>query len=135
MNFAGINYLAVVFAAVAAFVIGAFYYGLLSKPWMRAARLSPDAAKMDPVVFVTSFVAELVMAWVLAGVIGHLGAGEVSLWNGVVSGAFVWLGFIATTLVVNQRYEGFGWNLTIIDGLHWLLVSLAMGAIIGFMGV
>ena len=135
MSFAGINYLAVVFAAIAAFVIGALYYGLMSKPWMKAARLSPQGTGMNPVIFMTSFLAELVMAWVMAGVIGHLGSGEVTLWNGIISGAFVWLGFIATTLVVNQRYEGFGWDLTIIDGLHWLLVSLAMGGIIGFMGV
>ena len=48
---------------------------------------------------------------------------------------FVWLGFMATTLAVNQRYEGFGWDLTIIDGLHWLGVALIMGAVIGGFGV
>ena len=71
----------------------------------------------------------------VAGVIGHLGDGQVTLWNGIVSGFFVWLGFMATTLAVNQRYEGFGWDLTIIDGLHWLGVALIMGAVIGGFGV
>ena len=32
-------------------------------------------------------------------------------------------------------YEGFGWDLTIIDSLHWLGVTLIMGAIIGLWGV
>ena len=86
-------------------------------------------------LFVTSFVCELIMAWVLAGVIGHLGPGQVTLWNGVVSALFMWLGFIATTTAVNQRYQGFGWELTILDGLHWLGVAVIMGAVIGGWGV
>lgn len=135
MDFGGTNYLAIVAAAVAAFVFGAIYYGALGKPWMKAARIDPADAKMSPVLFVTSFVAELIMAWVLAGVIGHLGTGQVTLWNGVVSGFFIWLGFMATTVAVNQRYQGFGWDLTIIDGIHWLGVALIMGAVIGWWGV
>lgn len=75
------------------------------------------------------------MATMVAAVVGHLGPGEVTLANGVVSAFFLWVGFVATTLVVNHRYQGFGWDLSLIDGVHWLLVLLAMGAIIGAMGV
>lgn len=42
---------------------------------------------------------------------------------------------IATTIAVNQCYEGFGWDLTPIDWGHWLGVMLIMGAIIGRWGV
>lgn len=135
MAFAGMNYLAVLIAAIAAFVIGAIYYGVLGRPWMKAARIDPEAAQMSPVLFAISFVSELVMATMVAGVVGHLGPGEVTLVNGVVSAFFLWLGFVATTLIVNHRYQGFGWDLSLIDGGHWLLVLLAMGAIIGAMGV
>ncbi|MEP9374668.1 DUF1761 domain-containing protein [Mesorhizobium sp. KR1-2] len=135
MNFAGVNYLAILVAAIAAFAFGAVYYGALSKPWMKAARIDPTTAKMSPALFITNFFCELIMAWVLAGVLGHLGAGEVTLQNGLISGLFVWLGFIATTQAVNHRYQGFGWSLTIIDGLHWLGVTLIMGAILGWWGV
>ena len=135
MEFGGMNYLAILAAAVAAFAFGAVYYTALSKPWIRAARLRREEMKMSPVPFVTSFVAELVMAWILAGVIGHLGVGQVTFWNGVISAAFIWVGFIATTIAVNHRYQGFGWDLTIIDALHWLGVTLIMGAIIGWFGV
>ena len=75
------------------------------------------------------------MAYVLAGVLGHLGPGQVTLLNGVISALFVWAGFIATTITVNQRYQGFGWTLTLIDAGHWLGVALIMGAIIGWWGV
>lgn len=135
MAFAGMNYLAVLIAAIAAFVIGAIYYGALGKPWMKAARIDPASAQMSPVLFAISFASELVMATMVAGVVGHLGPGEVTLVNGIASAFFLWLGFVATTLVVNHRYQGFGWDLSLIDGVHWLLVLLAMGAIIGAMGV
>ena len=135
MDFAGLNYLAVIVAAVAGFAIGAGYYTLLGKPWIRAARIDPENARPLPPLLVTSFIALLIMAWVLAGVIGHLGEGQVTVVNGIISGGFVWLGFIATTVTVNQRYQGFGWDLTLIDAGHWLLVALAMGGIIGAFGV
>ncbi|WP_429814945.1 DUF1761 domain-containing protein [Ensifer sp. B1-9] len=135
MAFAGMNYLAVLIAAIAAFIIGAIYYGVLGKPWMKAARIDPASAQMSPVLFAISFASELVMATMVAGVVGHLGPGDVTLVNGIASAFFLWLGFVATTLVVNHRYQGFGWDLSLIDGVHWLLVLLAMGAIIGAMGV
>lgn len=136
MQFAGTNYLAILIAAIVAFVIGAIYYGALSKPWMKAARLDPDRPKpaMAPLM-ITTFVLELILAFVTAGVIGHLGMGQVTLMNGVISGLFIWAGIILTTMTINNRHQGFGWDLTLIDGLHWLLVMVGIGATIGLFGV
>ncbi|MAZ17651.1 DUF1761 domain-containing protein [Oricola sp.] len=133
MSFGGANYIAILVAAVAAYLAGAIYYGWLGKTWMKAARIDPAEAKMSLPLMVTGFVCELVMAWVMAGVIGHFG--DVTISTGLISGFLLWLGFMATTLTVNQRYQGFGWNLTIIDGIHWLIVALLMGGIIGAFGV
>lgn len=132
MTSAGVNYLAILIATIAAFAFGAAYYSVLSKPWIKAARIDTSQAKPLWPLLVNSFVCLLVMAWVLATLIGYFG--EVSFSTGVVSAFFVWLGFIATTTATNQRYEGFGWDLTIIDGLHWLGVALIMGAVIGWFG-
>lgn len=134
MSFGGINYIAVIVAAAAAFAFGAIYYGTLSKQWMKASRITPDQTAMSAGLFINSFACLLIMAWVLAGLIGHLGEGQTTLRNGIVSGAFVWLGFIATTLAVNHRYQFYGWDLTLIDGGHWLGVAVIMGAIIGWFG-
>jgi hypothetical protein len=135
MDFAGINYLSILLAAIAAFIFGAGYYGVLSKAWMRAGRIDAVHARPGAAVLGVTFGAELVMAWVLAGVIGHLGTGQVTLENGIVSGFFVWLGFMVTVMAVNHRYQAYGWDLTLIDGGHWLGVALIMGAIIGWLGV
>ena len=135
MVFAGANYLAIVVAAVAAFVFGALYYGALSTPWMKAGRIDAVHAKPGAALLAVTFICELIMAWAMAGVIGHLGQGQVTLWNGVVSAFFLWLGFMATTMAVNHRYQAYGWDLTIIDAGHWLGVALIMGAVIGWWGV
>jgi hypothetical protein len=64
---------------------------------------------------------------------GHLG--QITLINGVISGVFVWLGFVITTLAVNNSFAMRKPILIAIDGGHWLLVLVAMGAVIGGIGL
>jgi hypothetical protein len=139
MQFAGLNYFAVVVAAVASFMFGWLWYGvLLPKQWMRAVGKTEEEVKgkgPSPEPFIIAFVSQLVMAWVLAGVIGHLGPSEVTFRNGVISAFFIWLGFVITTLAVNHAFQGTKRDLTLIDGGHWLGVLLLQGAVIGLMGV
>lgn len=116
-------------AAVAAFIVGAVYYGVLAKPWAAAQGKSPDDFQPSPGLFITSFLAELIMAWMLMGVMGH--ASATTLQGGLISGFFIWFGFVITTMVVNHAYGDRTRALTIIDGGHWLLVLLAMGAVLG----
>jgi uncharacterized protein DUF1761 len=141
MSFAGINYLAVLIAAAAGWVAGAVWYMALAKPWMAAVGTTKekiDASKAQPgasLPFVFAFAACVIMAWVLAGVIGHLGPGQVTIRNGVISGAFCWLGFVITTMLVNNSFAMRSRMLLVIDGGYWLVVLALMGAIIGAMGV
>jgi hypothetical protein len=79
---------------------------------------------------VLSFLAELLMAYVLAGLIGHIGA--TSLRGGAISGAFVWAGFVLPTIAVNNAYPNRPWSLTVIDAGHWLGVLVIMGAAMGW---
>lgn len=131
MEFAGINYLAVLGAAVAAFMFGAAWYGGLSKQWMAAVGLS-EPPKPNPMIYALTFLCQLVIAWVLAGVMGHLS--QISVTGGMISAFFIWLGFVATTLIVNHRFQDASWSLTIIDGGHWLGVLMIMGIVIGLIG-
>ena len=134
MAFAHISYLATVAAALASFALGALWYGLLSRQWIAALGPGAASAKLTLGPMVISFIAELIMAIVLAGVIGHLGPGAVSVKNGVISGAFIWAGFVATTLVVNNAYAGRKLMLSVIDAGHWLGVLLLQGAVLGAIG-
>ncbi len=79
MTFAGMNYLAILIAAVAAWLAGAVWYMALGKPWMAALGMTPEEmheCRKRPgafLPFIYAFVANLIMAWVLAGLLGHLG--------------------------------------------------------------
>jgi hypothetical protein len=137
MTFTGMNYLAVLIAAIAGFGWGAGYYMTLSKPWLAAVGMTKEQmqANYTPKPFIISFVALVVMAWVLAGTLGHLGPGQVTLKNGIISALFLWLGFVVTTVFVNNAYPGRKYSLSVIDSIHWLGVLVIQGAIIGGMGV
>ena len=137
MTFAGMNYLAILLAALAAFGWGAAYYMTLSKQWLTAVGMSKEQMETNrtAVPFIISFVALLVMGWVLAGTLGHLGPGQVTLKNGIISALFLWLGFVVTTIFVNNAYPGRKYSLSVIDSIHWLGVVVIQGAIIGAMGV
>ena len=132
MTFAGISYLAVLIAAVAAFAFGAAWYGVLGKRWMAAVGMTEQPTP-SPAPFIIAFVCQLFMAWMLAGVIGHLG--DVSITTSLLSAVAVWGGFVLTTMVVNHRFQGVTWSLSVIDGGHWLGVLLIMGLVIGLFGV
>lgn len=139
MTFAGVNYIAVLVAASVAWIFGGIWYRLLAKPWRTAQGFTAeqvsarhgDHTAMWPLV--VSFVADLIMAWMLAGLLGHFGA--VTLDNGVITAFFIWFGFVITTLAVNNIFGLRRHALIVIDGLHWLGALLLMGAIIGAWGV
>jgi ABC-type sulfate transport system permease subunit len=131
------NWLAILIATVAGFVFGAAYYMSLSKPWLAAIGKTKEQiaaeGKGSPLPFIISIVALAVMAVVLAGTVGHLG--QVNLKGGVITALFMWLGFVITTMAVNNAFGQRKASLTIIDGIHWLGVLVIQGAIIGALGV
>ncbi|MFZ0423587.1 MAG: DUF1761 domain-containing protein [Xanthobacteraceae bacterium] len=141
MTFTGINYLAVAVAAVAAWLASAAWYMSLCKIYAAALGKTPEQVEIDRkkpgafLPFVLALVANLVIGWMLAGVLGHLGSGQVTLRNGIVSGAFLWFGFILTTIAVNYSFAGRDRRLFLIDVGNWLIVLLVIGAVIGAMGV
>ena len=83
--------------------------------------------------FIICLLALLVMAWMLAGLLGHIG--NITVRGGMISGAFVWTGFVITTMGVNHTFGGQKPMLTLIDGGYWLAVLVLMGAVIGAFGV
>ncbi|MBI1385929.1 MAG: DUF1761 family protein [Rhizobiales bacterium] len=138
MAFAGLSWWAVLAAAVISYAFGAAYYMALSKPWLAAVGKTEAEirASPSPLPFIVAFVSQLVMAIVLAGVIGHVaGTGPLSLKLGLISAALCFVGFVATTLATNHGFQDAPRTLTLIDGGHWLGVLLIQGAIIGAIGV
>lgn len=132
------DYAGVLAAAAAGYAFGAAWYLTLGKPWMRALGTTREALKAKvsaPLAFGSAAVAQLVIAFFLAGLVGHLTASGVpTVAGGIATGFFVWLAFVATTLTVNHRFQGARWSLTVIDAGHWLGVMLVQGLVIGLFG-
>jgi hypothetical protein len=128
-----VNYLAVVVAAAAAFLLSWAWYAITSAVWMKA--VGEKDRTLDPAIvpFIIAAVAYLLMAWMLAGLMGHLA--NVTVKGGVMTAFFVWAGFVLTTTIVNQTFQGRRAGVTLVDVGNWLAVLVLMGAIIGAFGI
>lgn len=138
MHLANINWLAVIIAAVAGWLVGAVWYSVLSKQWLAAQGKTMETAKQDaagqslPVLLIIVFVANLIMAVMLSGIMTHVGPFTVR--SGMISGALIWFGFVITAIATNYAFQGRKPMLTVIDGGYWLAVLLVVGGILGAFG-
>ena len=136
-----VNYLSILIAAVAAWLFGGVYYTALGKPWMAAqgktmeqcqAEYAGKSGAAKSVPFILVFVAEIIIAWALYGLLVHMNA--FTLRGGVISAVLCWFGFVVTTLTSNYAFHGRRPMLTVIDSGAWLGAFVIMGAIVGWMG-
>lgn len=139
MTFAGLNWIAIFIAAAAGFGFGAIWYGLFGKAWMKAADISEEdvkgtdgGKKPSPLPFVFAIAANLIMAFTLAGFMGHM---VIDVSHGLITAGLIWFGFVLTTIIVNYSFQMRPFSLSVIDAGHWLGVLLIMGCIIGYVGV
>jgi hypothetical protein len=70
-----INFVAVLAAGIAGWLVGAVWYGALGKVWMAAAGIEcPDGKRPMPIgPMIVAFVAQIIIALMLAGLMGHMG--------------------------------------------------------------
>lgn len=134
-----INWVGVAVAWIAGWLVQGLWYMVFSRPWIHALGWtsadvhSADGRRRMPAgPMITSFVAELIMAVMLAGIIGHMGSPTIT--TGLVSGALVWLGFVVTTISVNYAFQRRSVVLIVIDTAAWLAVLLVQGAVLGLFG-
>jgi Protein of unknown function (DUF1761) len=122
-----VNTLAVVAAAVAAFVAGALYYTVFSK---QLSQLSTSEVSRSTV---STMLVELVRSLVLAAVVAGLSArlGIVS-WRGAVLFALVvWIGFPVVLLAGSVFHENVPFRLAALHAGDWLVKLLVIAVIVG----
>lgn len=123
-----VNYLAVLVATIAAFVIGGIWYSpaVFGKQWMKVLGIKEGAAKDGmAAVMVKSFIVTFIMATTLA-MFTPAGLNE-----GLMTGAVLGLGIAAMNSLNNMIYETKPTNFIFINVGYTLFMYLAMGAIIG----
>ncbi len=135
MAISGIDYIAVVTATVNAFVWSVAYYVVLFKNWREAAGWSAGEVRgrSSLATYVATFIGLLVMAWVLAAILSHLGPGHMNAKAGTLYAGLIWLGFVAPIIAINNVIGGRKYMLSVIDGVNWLSILLIEGAFIGVM--
>jgi len=141
MNLAHANLVSILVAAVAAWVFGGIYYTTLGKFWLAALGKTLEQCKAEQAAksalgkgapFVVVFISEIIIGWVLYGILLHMNAFSVRA--GIISAAFCWFGFVVTTSATNNAFGGRRAMLTVIDSIGWLGAFLIIGAIVGGFG-
>ncbi len=135
------NYLAVLVSAIACFFLGWAWHSklLFQKAWAKemghdkmSKKEKEKAMKMMPKSLIGNFLALLVTAYVLTHVIQACSAFDRTegIAAGLQAGFFIWLGFVATTLLNTVLWEGRSWKLYFINVGHHLAGLLLMGSIL-----
>jgi Protein of unknown function (DUF1761) len=127
LNF-GVNWLAVVIAAVVSFVVGAIWYTVFAKPWQKGVGLSDKDLKEGMLrSYGGSFVLFLVIAWAVAVALKSIGWGSFN--------DAVWVGFViglvgASATIINHLYGKKSTQLIAIDGVFQLFNVIIMAIIL-----
>ena len=135
MTITGVDYIAVVIAAAAAFLWTLSYYISLFKYWREAAGWSADEvqARTSRATYLVTFVGLMIMAWVIAGPLGQIGGSPMTAKSGAIYAVFIWLGFVVPIIAINNVIGGRKYILSVIDGIQWLGALVIEGTFIGVM--
>ena len=134
-----INYLAVVVCGVVAMILGGLWYGpLFGKMWMQGMGWDPNNAelmaqkkKSAGPAYAQMFVLSLVQAYVLANVLVWVFYEvDSTVVAGIVTGAFVWLGFILPVKYGDKLWGDKAFKYVAIDLSYYLILLIVMGIIL-----
>jgi len=126
------NYAAVFVCAVAYWLLGALWFGLLfSRPWMALEHMTEEQARtMNPVLpYVVSFALNLLIAYLLS---------QICLWRnattaarGAALGILLWIGLVGPITYTTYMYEMRPPQLFAINQFYPLVGLALMGAVLG----
>ena len=131
-----ISYPAVLVAAAVYYILGAVWYGLFSKVWLKAMDKTEDdieqMKKGAPKGYLFSAIASLITAYVLAHIIAI--ADATTIMAGMETGFWVSLGFVLTTSLSTSLFEDRPMTLYALNGGYNLVGLLFMGGILASWG-
>ncbi|HKE49339.1 MAG TPA: DUF1761 domain-containing protein [Rhodanobacteraceae bacterium] len=125
-----VNYLAIIAAGIAAFVLGGLWYSpaLFGKAWQREVGLSDEALKRGNMarIFGTALVLSVIAAFVFALFLGPRPSMPLGLGAGFAAG----LCWVASSFGINYLFARRSFRLFLIDGGYHTLQFTLIGAII-----
>lgn len=133
IDLASMNWLAIISATAAAFILGGIWYGpIFGKAWLNEFGFSEEElGKRHPAkVFGSAILLTFLAAFVMAVIIGS----APSLMKGIHWGLIIGLGPVSMFIGINYVFEQRSVKLFIINALYATLSLVIMGAVIGGMG-
>ena len=128
-----INWIAVLVAAVASFLLGGLWYSpmMFGKAWQREAGLSDEQLKQGNMarIFGLSFVLALLAAWNFANFLGP----RPSVAFGTAVGASAGLLWVASSFGINYLFERKSFKLFAINGGYHTVQFAVIGLVLALM--
>lgn len=131
-----INYAAVLVSALSAMAVGFVYYApsVMGTHWMKLAGINKDDKEKGKnslgKTVVLAFLSALLIAYVMAHVVGFARLAGMP-GNGMQTGFWMWLGFVATTSADRFLWEQKRpWGLWVVNNIPSLIIFLIMGVIL-----
>jgi hypothetical protein len=131
----GINFLAVIAAAIAAFIISGLWYSpvLFGKQWLVLRGIDPATLK-DTKLHPQEIIGELLRTFIIAVVLAHFVVllAIVSFWGGLNLAIWIWVGFYAMILAGSVIHDKVPFKLAAIhagDGLVRIILMTIIIAI------
>ena len=128
-----INWIAVVVAALASFLLGGLWYSpvLFGKAWQRETGLSDETLKQGNMarIFGLSFILALLAAWNFANFLGP----RPSLAFGTAVGASAGLLWVASSFGINYLFERKSLKLFLINGGYHTIQFAIIGLVLALL--
>jgi hypothetical protein len=129
--FQNLNWLAIVVAAVSAFVLGGLWYSPLMfvKRWMKETGITEESTKKTNMlkVFGLAFILSLMASFFLAMFIGA----RAGIGFGAMAGFMAGLGWVFTFMGISYLFESRTFVHFLINSMYSVVSLTIMGAIIG----
>jgi MFS family permease len=130
-----INWIAVLVAALAAFMVGGIWYGpLFGKTWMKERGLTEDELKQGNMglIYGSAFLLSVISAVFLGHLLAHFG--PVSARSTLMISLGVAIGFVVPAIGTNYLFSRASMRLFGIDAGYWIAFYAAMGVVFILLG-
>lgn len=137
-----INWLAVVLATLSSMVVGSVWYAppVFGSAWMKLIGKTPKELSKggwSPIItaIATSFVTAFALAHFTFLAFNFYSPEYSFLTTALITAFWAWLGFTAARMLTHDSFELRPRKLTLMNAAHELATLMAMGLMIGLLGV
>lgn len=131
-----LNWLAILIATFAAFVVGYFWYGpiLFGKIWQQENGLTDEKLKQSNMGQIYGSALGLTFVFCVLLALNMITSDKSGMADGIKHGIYVGVGFVSTSLGINYLFARKSFRLFLIDAGYFVVTAAIMGGILGSWG-